>query len=83
MYIHSKFLIYLIKNKLLFQEFDPSWRLPIGLYLQSTYRFRVQARTVVSDTVSLLKYRFFLKYLHVFVQSMQIEIRLKNICILH
>lgn len=37
---------------LLIQEVDPSWRLPVGLYLRSTYRFRVQTRTVVSDTVS-------------------------------
>ncbi|KAG8196834.1 hypothetical protein JTE90_027547 [Oedothorax gibbosus] len=32
------------------EEVDPNWRLPIGLYLKSTYRFRVQARTVVTDT---------------------------------
>ncbi|XP_042901013.2 myelin regulatory factor [Parasteatoda tepidariorum] len=39
-----------IREQNLTEEVDPSWRLPIGLYLRSTYRFRVQARTVVSDT---------------------------------
>lgn len=39
-----------IREQNLTEEFDPSWRLPIGLYLQSTYRFRVQSRTVISDT---------------------------------
>ncbi|GFR22083.1 myelin regulatory factor [Trichonephila clavata] len=39
-----------IREQNLTEEVNPSWRLPIGLYLRSTYRFRVQARTVVSDT---------------------------------
>ncbi|KAF8771004.1 Myelin regulatory factor like protein [Argiope bruennichi] len=39
-----------IRDQNLTEEVDPSWRLPVGLYLRSTYRFRVQTRTVVSDT---------------------------------
>ncbi|XP_054717587.1 myelin regulatory factor-like [Uloborus diversus] len=62
-----------IREQNLTEEVDPSWRLPIGLYLQSAYRFRVQARSVVSDTpcalpVTELGYSF-IEYVLVFQRT--------------
>lgn len=33
-------------------EINPHWRIPIGIYLKSSYVFRIQAKDVEIDTVS-------------------------------
>jgi hypothetical protein len=40
-------------DHLLVPENNPNWRIPIGLYLRSTFIFRILSRDSVSDSVSI------------------------------
>lgn len=40
-------------------ETSPNWRIPIGLYLKSSYVFRIQSKDIEFDSVSNLFYYYF------------------------
>ena len=53
-------------------ETSPNWRIPIGLYLRSSYVFRIQSKDIESDSVSNL----FHYYVCLFVVLLNIKLPL-------